>query len=213
MYKTFYRPVPIEEHLVYEGKVYAASSTASLLKTASQLKQTTTSSLELDSSPVREVEPSQHKEFKDPVLNAVVALTNETARSGYGVLVFCSSRQGCESNARLISRVLPQAYELDPATAEKRSDLLGDLRSLSTGLDPTLAETIQAGVAFHHAGMTTEERDLISTAYDAGALKVIVATCSLAAGINLPARRVILHGARMGRDLVGPSSELVFRPR
>lgn len=55
------------------------------------------------------------------------------------------------------------------------------------------------------AGLTTEERELVASAYDQGSLKVIVATCSLAAGINLPARRVILHGARMGRDLIGPS--------
>ena len=55
------------------------------------------------------------------------------------------------------------------------------------------------------AGLTTEERDLVASAYDSGVLKVIVATCTLAAGINLPARRVILHGARMGRELVGPS--------
>jgi len=55
------------------------------------------------------------------------------------------------------------------------------------------------------AGLTTEERDLIATAFDSGIIKVIVVTCSLAAGINLPARRVILHGARMGADLVGPA--------
>lgn len=53
--------------------------------------------------------------------------------------------------------------------------------------------------------MTTEEREIIANAYDNGTIKVIVATCSLAAGINLPARRVILHGARMGRDMVGPA--------
>ena len=58
---------------------------------------------------------------------------------------------------------------------------------------------------FADAGLTTEERDAIATAYDQGVIKVIVATCSLAAGINLPARRVILHGARMGAELVGPS--------
>lgn len=53
--------------------------------------------------------------------------------------------------------------------------------------------------------MTAEERDLIAAAYDAGTIKVIVATCSLAAGINLPARRVILYGARMGAEFVGPA--------
>ncbi|KAI0400331.1 P-loop containing nucleoside triphosphate hydrolase protein [Xylaria palmicola] len=213
MYKTFYRPIPVEEHLVYEGKIYLTSSTRSILKTASQLQKAASGALELDSQPVRTIRASPHKEFHDPVLNAVVALANETARSGYGVIVFCSSRQGCESDARLISRVLPQASEVDPTILERRSDLLGDLRSLPTELDSTLAETVLAGVAFHHAGMTSEERDLISTAYDSGVLKVVVATCSLAAGINLPARRVILHNARMGRDLVGPAMLRQMRGR
>lgn len=53
--------------------------------------------------------------------------------------------------------------------------------------------------------MTIEEREVVARAYDNGIISVIVATCSLAAGINLPARRVILHGARMGRDLIGPA--------
>ena len=53
--------------------------------------------------------------------------------------------------------------------------------------------------------MTTEEREFIAQAYDQGVLKILVATCSLAAGVNLPARRVIINGARMGRELVGPA--------
>lgn len=53
--------------------------------------------------------------------------------------------------------------------------------------------------------MTMEERELVANAYDKGVISVVVATCSLAAGINLPARRVILQGARMGRDLIGPA--------
>lgn len=59
--------------------------------------------------------------------------------------------------------------------------------------------------------MTTEERELIAQAYDQGSLRVLIATCSLAAGVNLPARRVIINGARMGRDLVGPAM-LYFLP-
>lgn len=62
------------------------------------------------------------------------------------------------------------------------------------------------------AGLTSEERVIVAEAYDQGVIKVIVATCSLAAGINLPARRVILHGARMGRDLVGPALLWVNAP-
>ncbi|XXG94669.1 putative PHD type zinc finger protein with BAH domain-containing protein [Hypoxylon texense] len=207
-YCTFYRPVPIEEHLVHEGNIYPASSTSGLLKTASQLASGPNSS-QIQSQPVRIIQPSPHKEFKDPVLNAVVALATETARSGFGALVF----YGCESNARLISRALRNTCSLDSTMLEKRLDFLADLRSLSTGLDPNLAETVPSGVAFHHAGLTTEERDLIANAYDNGVLKILTATCSLAAGINLPARRVILHNARMGRDLIGPSMLRQMRGR
>lgn len=211
-YITLYRPVPVEEHLVCENRIYPATTTKSLLRTASQLGSDPSALLH-ENSPVGIIEPSTHKEFKDPVLNAVVALANETVRSGYGVLVFCGSRQGCESDARLISRVLPLGHELDYNVYEQRLDLMGDLQSLSTGLDATLEETIPAGVAFHHAGMTTEERELIANAYDTGILKAITATCSLAAGINLPARRVILHNAKMGRNLVGPSMLRQMRGR
>ncbi|KAK8139893.1 hypothetical protein PG984_001016 [Apiospora sp. TS-2023a] len=181
-YQTFYRPVPIEEHLVYESKIYAASATGSLLKAVSQLAPNVLPT-QSPSEHLRLIRPSDQKEFKDPVLNAVIALANETVRSGYGVLVFCSSRSGCESDARLIARVLPDFYEIDPTISEQRSDLLGELRSLPTGLDPSLAETVPFGVAFHPAG------------------------------INLPARRVILHNARMGRDLVGPSMLRQMRGR
>ncbi|KAL2757455.1 hypothetical protein ACRALDRAFT_2039882 [Sodiomyces alcalophilus JCM 7366] len=210
-YETRYKPVPIEEHLVYESHVYPAATTSELLKTVKRLSSAVGAAQHTNA--LKRIEPSAHREFKDPVLNAVVALANETARAGYGVLVFAGSRAACESNAKLIARVMPQLDELNADIVDKRIDLLAELRSLSTGLDPVLEETITFGVAFHHAGLTTEERELIATAYDNGVLKVCVATCSLAAGINLPARRVILHNARMGRDFVGPSMLRQMRGR
>lgn len=60
--------------------------------------------------------------------------------------------------------------------------------------------------------MMTEERDLIAQAYDQSVIRVLLATCSLAAGVNLPARRVIINGARMGRELVGPTMLYVSQP-
>jgi DNA polymerase theta len=147
-YETRYRPVPIEEHLVYDGRIYAAGTTASLLKTVTQLDSRSQFS-QPKVRPLRVIKPSNHKELQDPVRNAVVALANETVRAGYGVLVFSSSRAGCESDAILISRVMPTFAEVDPEIQEKRTDLLGDLRSLTTGLDPKLEQTIPFGVAFH----------------------------------------------------------------
>ncbi|KAM0332357.1 hypothetical protein ACHAQA_002634 [Verticillium albo-atrum] len=147
-YETKYRPVPVEEHLVYESHVYPASTTSELLKTADQLKNAPRST-QSEVMAIRRIEPSAHREFKDPVISAVIALANETARAGYGVLVFAGSRGACETDAKLIARVLPRQEEIDTHIFDKRVDLLAELRSLSTGLDSALGETIPSGVAFH----------------------------------------------------------------
>ncbi|EPQ64153.1 Bgt-3071 [Blumeria graminis f. sp. tritici] len=206
-YISQYKPIPIEEHLVFDNNIYPAGTSSMFCKTAIQLtaSQRQNSLSQVRPLPCRIINQSKCLELKNPVLNSVVSLANETARAGYGALVFCSSRVGCEKNALLISSVLPQLNDTNPDIMEKRLDLLNNLRTTAVGLDHTLENTVPTGVAFHHAGLTSEERDLIATAYDQGILKVLVATCSLAAGINLPARRVILHGARMGAELIGPS--------
>jgi replicative superfamily II helicase len=148
-YETKYRPIPVDEHLVYEGQVYPAATTSELLNTASKLSAAESGPRSAAATPVRQIQPSKHRELRDSVLNAVVALANETARQGYGVLVFASSRWACESDAKIIARVMPQAHEVEAETANRRINLLAELRSLSTGLDPVLEQTIPAGVAFH----------------------------------------------------------------
>lgn len=158
-YETRYRPVPIEEHLVYNGNVYPAGSTRSLIKTAAQLNGT--AQTQGRATPTRRIEPSSHKEFHDPVLNSVVTLAHETASAGYGALVFAGSRSVCEADARWISRVMPPPHELESVLVDKRMDLLGELRSLNTGIDPVLEETVLFGVAFHRE--TTKSASLFDS--------------------------------------------------
>ncbi|KAJ5187796.1 hypothetical protein N7449_010790 [Penicillium cf. viridicatum] len=199
-YISTYRPIPIDEYLVYENGIYPAATSRQLFQTASKL--TAAAFLHDTIPPHRIIEPSTFKQLSNSATNAMVALAVETAAAGFGSLVFCGSRNACQIHAATIGEAMP------PAEAEelnKRLDLLAELRSLACGLDPALETTIIKGTGFHNAGMTTEERELIAQAYDQGVIKVLVATCSLAAGVNLPARRVIINGARMGRELVGPA--------
>ncbi|PGH19211.1 hypothetical protein AJ80_04182 [Polytolypa hystricis UAMH7299] len=211
-YISKYRPIPIEEHLVYDNSIYPASNAKELFRTATQLNNSSPSQT-TKASPCRVIDKSIYKELEYSMTNAMVSLALETVSAGYGALVFCGSRQSCQNNALILSDAMPEENMVDADILDRRMDLIATLQSLPCGLDPVFQKTITKGVAFHHAGLTTEERELVAVAYDQGILKILVATCSLAAGINLPARRVILCGARMGRELVGPAMLRQMRGR
>lgn len=73
------------------------------------------------------------------------------------MLIFCSSRKGCESTARHVAKFLKSfiidVHENDCEFADITA-AIDSLRKCPAGLDPILEETLPSGVAFHHAGLT-----------------------------------------------------------
>lgn len=181
-----YRPIPLEEHLVYDNAVF-----------------------DYEGNFERDIPESQSKELKDPVKNAMITLAIDCIKDGHGVLVFCESRAKCEAMAVLLAGIMPEA---DEEMTEARIEVIRSLATSPTGLDIELQKTVPNGAAFHHAGLTAEERDLVAEAYDAGVIKVICCTATMAAGVNLPARRVIVS-PKVGINFVSPAMLRQMRGR
>jgi DNA polymerase theta len=141
-----YRPVPIEEYLVYDNSIYPAANAKDCVRTIT--RQSSVEVSQRSTAAHGTIDESIYRELENPVVNAIVSLALETAGSGYGALVFCSSRQACQSNAELISDAMPDE-NVDAHTLDCRMDLIASLQSLPCGLDPVFEKTIIKGVAFH----------------------------------------------------------------
>ena len=83
---------------------------------------------------------------------------------------------------------------------EKR-ELLRSLRSNADRICPVLRKVIPFGIAYHHGGLTMDERKLIEEAYSQGTLCVLTCTSTLAAGVNLPAKRYVQYVSQKWRNI------------
>lgn len=75
--------------------------------------------------------------------------------------------------------------------------------------DDALRHTMTFGIGLHHAGLSSRDRDVVERMYLSGDIKVLIATATLAWGVNLPAHLVIVKGTEY---FDGKSSRYVDYP-
>lgn len=124
----------------------------------------------------------------------LINLSLQTVRDGGQVLIFLNTRKATEAMAKSTSKYIAGFL------SEDERIFLSQLSEevLKAPLEPTrlckkLSEYVLSGVAFHHAGINSSQRRLIEDAFRANRIKLIAATTTLAMGLNLPSRRVIIR--------------------
>jgi superfamily II DNA/RNA helicase len=109
-------------------------------------------------------------------------------------LIFCFNRDECWNVAELL-----KGKSLLAAGQQKRlADELAK-NDFSQGAGPKLKAILQRGVGVHHAGILPKYRRIVEELFQQKLLSVCVCTETLAAGINLPARSVVLPTLLKGK--------------
>ena len=109
-------------------------------------------------------------------------------------LVFVNTRRSAEAQAKRLGMLIGKRLTNEETEALKT--YTNELKSGAdevTSVDSNLAKLIERGVAYHHAGLTNRQRQLIEKGFREKRIKALCATPTLAAGVNLPAKRVIIR--------------------
>lgn len=195
LYVTGYRPVPLVEKIKIGDNIYGANALIS----------------DQNCKPLETILKDRivvEKDHDDLCYICIDSIIN-----GHSTLVFCESKRECEilaanlavqikfcgsklgSENRLHADVSMKLR--DNLSRPKIIDVMSKLKKCPAGPDKELVKSLAMGVAFHHAGLTTEEREIIEDGFKSGAIKVLMATSTLSSGVNLPARRVVIRSPTM----------------
>jgi len=122
-------------------------------------------------------------------------IVRDTLDEGGSSLVFVNSRKNAEAAARRLATTTEQFLDADER--DRLEAVADEIREVSdTETSDDLADAVEGGAAFHHAGCSSGHRSLVEDAFRDRLLKTICATPTLAAGVNTPSRRVIVRDWR-----------------
>lgn len=182
LYSCNYRPVSLTEYIKIDSNLYSVDR-----------KKTIDKMLNLE----RKMNNKANKIDTD--FNDLLELLIEVIPSN-SCLIFCATKKNCENLSKRIVDNIDKNVLI--VKSKERSALLRSLERTTGGLCPLLSHIIPYGIAYHHSGLTDDERKLIEDAYSSLTLCCLCCTSTLAAGVNLPARRVILRSPYVGVDFI-----------
>ena len=159
--------------------------------------------------------PPESRELEGKTTRPLQAALQDTIRSGGQLLVFVSSRASAQKEARELAKHIQRmlaggSQDLDEEIVERWEGIADRLVGSgdSSATVNSLASSLKGGVAFHHAGLTGKHRSIVEDSFRGGDLLCVVATPTLAQGVNLPARTVVVRDYRRWSTAAGMTMPL-----
>lgn len=125
---------------------------------------------------------------------AIRKTTMAVIQSEGQVIVFHRTRREAEAEAERLGEHVGR--QLGSQEKDELDREIASVENTSTALTGQIRKLLHYGVAFHHAGLSSSSRHLVERMFDRGLIRVICATTTLAMGMHLPARTVILASIR-----------------
>ncbi len=199
LYERHFRPVELKEYIKLDKQIFLIDKTM-----INKCDENDYSFVRLDRELTAATQtPEMRSSDPDQLISLITELFEPTAHTLESCLIFCPTKKNCENVAQLLAKFLPSSFKQHKRDLKLR--LFNDLREQNANnICPVLRQSLQFGIAYHHSGLTTEERHLIESAYREGVLFLLTCTSTLAAGVNLPAKRVIIRAPYVGRDFICP---------
>ena len=127
----------------------------------------------------------------------------QSVQEGGQSLVFAETRTRSKSLATKAADAIFNILKKNELTELEKTSKKILIENEHTELVKTLALLVKKGVAFHHAGLNQKCREIIEVEFRKGTIKLLSSTPTLAAGVNLPARRVVISNINRYNAKVG----------
>ena len=134
------------------------------------------------------------KQVPGDARQALELLVEESLRDGGQTLIFVNNRKSTVSLANRLSDVVSGLLsDSEKKNLKKLCSQMNRGQPEVVSIEQSLVSSVEKGVAFHHAGLESSHRRIVEQGFKDRLIKCIVATPTLAAGVNIPARRVIIR--------------------
>ncbi|MDY6776570.1 MAG: DEAD/DEAH box helicase [Candidatus Nanohaloarchaea archaeon] len=196
-----YRPVDLKEGIYHDGELrfYQGDESSNHMNNDGGEFVTGREKLEEE----READGSEveTRQLATPYGEGTMNILSDTLQDGNQAITFVRSRKSAESEAEKLGKVVEgELSRREKQELEELSDRVENVLGNPTEQCRRLADAVEKGSAFHHAGLLPEQRNLIEENFREGLVRSISATPTLAAGVSLPAYRIVIRDVKRYTD-------------